>query len=106
MFVCLTFSMTLEEVIAGCEEAWEFFGGGFRVLVPDNMSPVVAKADAVNPRLTREWLEDAQARGFVPHPAPGPPPPGKARGVAGGEIRAGNSLGPGTFLEPAQAPSK
>src|SRR6266852_5298365 len=52
----LTFSMTLEEVIAGCEEAWEFFGGVFRVLVPDNMSPVVAKADAVNPRLTREWL--------------------------------------------------
>jgi hypothetical protein len=29
----------------------------FRVVVPDNMSPVVAKADAVNPRLTREWLE-------------------------------------------------
>ena len=29
------------------------FGGVFRVLVPDNMSPVVAKADAVDPRLTR-----------------------------------------------------
>jgi hypothetical protein len=29
----------------------------FRVVVPNNMSPVVAKADAVNPRLTREWLE-------------------------------------------------
>jgi len=69
MFVYLTFSMTLEEVIAGCEEAWEFFGGVFRVLVPDNMSPVVAKADAVNPRLTREWLEYAQARGFVTDPA-------------------------------------
>ena len=69
MFVYLTFSMTLEEVIAGCEEAWEFFSGVFRVLVPDNMSPVVAKADAVNPRLTREWLEYAQARGFVTDPA-------------------------------------
>jgi hypothetical protein len=27
MFVHLTFSMTLEEVIAGCEEAWQFFSG-------------------------------------------------------------------------------
>ena len=69
MFVYLTFSMTLEEVIAGCEEAWEFFSGVFRVVVPDNMSPVVARADAVNPRLTREWLEYAQARGFVTDPA-------------------------------------
>src|SRR5271166_5285876 len=69
MFVYLTFSMTLEEVIAGCEDAWAFFSGVFRVLVPDNMSPVVADADAVNPRLTREWLEYAQARGFVTDPA-------------------------------------
>jgi len=69
LFVYLTFSMTLEEVIAGCEDASEFFGGVLRVMVPDNMSPVVAKADAVNPRLTREWLEYAQARGFVTDPA-------------------------------------
>jgi transposase len=34
LFVYLTFSMTLEEVIAGCEEAWAFFGGVFRVVVP------------------------------------------------------------------------
>ena len=69
MFVYLTFSMTLEEVIAGCEDAWQFFSGVFRVVVPDNMSPVVAKADAVNPQLTREWVEYAQARGFVTDPA-------------------------------------
>ena len=37
MFVYLTFSMTLEEVIAGCEEAWAFFGGVFRVVVPENV---------------------------------------------------------------------
>src|SRR6266571_579944 len=35
MFVYLTFSMTLEEVIAGCEDAWQFFTGVFRVIVPD-----------------------------------------------------------------------
>ena len=69
MFVYLTFSMTLEEVIAGCEDAWVFFGGVFAVVIPDNMSPVVAKADAVSPRLTREWLEYARARGFVTDPA-------------------------------------
>jgi len=69
MFVHLTFSMTLEEVIAGCEEAWQFFSGVFRVVVPDNMSPVVAKADAVNPQLTRGWLEYSQARGFATDPA-------------------------------------
>jgi hypothetical protein len=69
MFVYLTFSMTLEEVIAGCEDAWQFFSGVFRVVIPDSMSPVVARADAVNPQLTREWLEYAQARGFVTDPA-------------------------------------
>ena len=35
MFVYLTFSMTLEEVIAGCEAAWAFFGGVFAVVVPE-----------------------------------------------------------------------
>ena len=38
MFVYLTFSMTLEEVIAGCEEAWQFFSGVFRVVVPENVA--------------------------------------------------------------------
>jgi hypothetical protein len=39
------------------------------VLVPDNMSAVVAQADSVNPRFTVGWLEYAQARGFVTDPA-------------------------------------
>ncbi len=51
-FVWLTFSQTLKAVIAGCEAAWVFFGGVFKVLVPDNMSAIVADADAVNPRFT------------------------------------------------------
>ena len=33
------------------------------------MSPVVARADAVNPQLTREWVEYSQARGFATDPA-------------------------------------
>ncbi len=69
MFVWLSFSQTLEAVIAGCEAAWEFFGGVFRVLIPDNMSAIVADADAVNPRFTTGWLDYAQHCGFVTDPA-------------------------------------
>ena len=106
MFVYLTFSMTLEEVIAGCEEAWEFFSGVFRVVVPDNMSPVVAKADAVNPRLTREWLEYAQARGFVTDPARVRHPRDKPRVKAGVKFVQGNFFAGETFLDLADARSR
>ena len=106
LFVYLTFSMTLEEVIAGCEDAWEFFSGVFRVVVPDNMSPVVAKADAVNPRLTREWLEYAQARGFVTDPARVRHPRDKPRVEAGVKFVQGNFFAGETFLDLADARSK
>ena len=36
MFVWLSFTQTLAAFIAGCEAAWVFFGGVFKVLVPDN----------------------------------------------------------------------
>ncbi len=103
MFVYLTFSMTLEEVIAGCEDAWGFFSGVFRVVVPDNMSPVVARADAVNPRLTREWLEYAQARGFVTDPARVRHPRDKPRVEAGVKFVQGNFFAGETFLDLADA---
>lgn len=65
MFVWLSFAQTLTAVIAGCEAAWRFFGGVFGVLIPDNMSAIIAAADPVNPRFTVGWLEYQQARGFV-----------------------------------------
>jgi transposase len=65
MFVWVTYSQTLDAVIAGCEAAWVFFGGVFRVLIPDNMSPIVSNADPVNPTFTTGWLDYAQARGFT-----------------------------------------
>jgi transposase len=68
-FVFLTFSQTTAAVIAGCEAAWAFFGGMFTVLVPDNLKPVVDRADRLEPRWNREWLEYAQARGLVVDPA-------------------------------------
>ena len=106
MFVYLTFSMTLEEVIAGCEDAWAFFGGVFAVVVPDNMSPVVAKADAVNPRLTREWQEYAQARGFVTDPARVRHPRDKPRVEAGVKFVQGSFFAGETFLDLADARPK
>jgi transposase len=65
MFVWLSFAQTLQAVIAGCEAAWGFFGGVFKVLIPDNMSAIVADADALNPKLTVGWLDYAQHCGFV-----------------------------------------
>jgi hypothetical protein len=59
VFVWPTVSQTLEAVIGGCQQAWEFFGGVFPVLVPDNMSAVVADADAINPKFTVGWLDYA-----------------------------------------------
>jgi hypothetical protein len=96
MFVWLTFSQTLETIIAGCEEAWSFFGGVFKVLIPDNMTPVVPKADAVNPQFSVGWLEYAQARGFVTDPARVRSPQDKPRPSV--SVSAGVGVGKGLTL--------
>jgi len=68
MFVWLTFSQTLEAIIAGCEAAWRFFDGVFKVLIPDNMTPIVPKADSTDPQFSVGWTEYSQARGFFTDP--------------------------------------
>ena len=68
MFVWLTHRQSLDDVIAGFEAAWEFFGGVFRVIVIDNIKAVVTKADAIAPRLNDAFVEYAQTRGFVIDP--------------------------------------
>ena len=104
MFVWLSHSQTLATVIDGCEAAWAHFGGVFRVLIPDNLSPVIADADPVNPRFTDGWLDYAQARGFQHRPGPGAPAEGQAAGGAGGAVRAGQLLPPARhFLDLADA---
>jgi transposase len=65
MFVWLSLTQTLAAFVAGCEAAWVFFGGVFKVLIPDNASAIVADADAVNPRFTVGWLDYAQHCGFA-----------------------------------------
>ena len=64
-FVWPTFSQKLEDVVAGLEAAWAFFGGVPRYLVVDNCPPAVAAADALNPVFTRGFLEYSQHRGFI-----------------------------------------
>ena len=68
-FVWLSFRQTTEAVIAGFEAAWVFFGGVFRVVIPDNMGTVVNKADPIDPRLNQAFVEYSQARGFLVDPA-------------------------------------
>jgi hypothetical protein len=60
---------TLDEVIAGLESAWAFWGGVPRRLIFDNFPAAVAGADAFNPVFTRGFLEYTQARGFIADPA-------------------------------------
>ena len=68
-FLWPTCSQKLEEVIAGLEAAWAFFGGIPKYLVIDNFPAAVAGADSLHPRLTRGFLEYSQHRGFITDPA-------------------------------------
>jgi transposase len=68
LFVYPTYRQTLNDVIAGFEAAWAFFGGVFAVVIPDNMKAIVDKADATDPKLNDAFREYAQARGFAVDP--------------------------------------
>jgi len=68
-FVWLSFSQDMATVIAGFEACWAFFGGVFKVVIPDNMATVVTRADALEPTLNQAFVEYAQARGFIIDPA-------------------------------------
>jgi len=68
-FVWLTHRQTLDDVLAGFEAAWRFFGGIFATVIPDNMKTIVDGADSLEPRFNQAFVEYAQARGFVIDPA-------------------------------------
>jgi transposase len=78
-FVYPTFEETTARAIEACEAAWAFFGGMFKVLIPDNTSAIITQADPLTPRLTPAFLEYAQARGFHIDPARVRHPRDKAR---------------------------
>ena len=70
---------TTESAITACEEAWEYFGGIFLVLIPDNTKAIVDKADPLGARINHTFLEYAQARGFHIDPARSRRPKDKSR---------------------------
>jgi hypothetical protein len=68
-YVHLSFRQDLPAVIAGCEAAWAFFGGVFKVIIPDNMPAIVDRAHPTEPRISQAFAEYAQDRGFLIDPA-------------------------------------
>ena len=105
MFVWLSFTQTLAALVAGCEAAWVFFGGVFKVLIPDNASAIVADADPVNPRFTAGWLDYAQHCGFATDAARVRSPKDKPRVERAVQYVRGNFFAGEHFtgLSPAQA---
>ena len=105
MFVWLSFTQTLAALVAGCEAAWVFFGGVFKVLIPDNAPAIVADADPVNPRFTAGWLDYAQHCGFATDAARVRSPKDKPRVERAVQYVRGNFFAGEHFtgLSPAQA---
>ena len=64
-YVHVSHSQKLDVVIAGLEDAWEFFGGCPRRVVVDNMKTAVTKADRYDPAFQRTFDQYARYRGFV-----------------------------------------
>jgi len=78
-FVVPCFPETTATAIDACEAAWAFYGGVFKVLIPDNTKAIITTPDPLQPRVALAFLEYAQARGFVVDPARVRRPTDKAR---------------------------
>jgi transposase len=63
-FVWPTFRQTTDEVIRGFEAAWNYFGGVFPVVIPDNMKSIVIQAENTAPRFNDVFIEYAGFRDF------------------------------------------
>ena len=78
-FVWPCLQETTASAIEACEAAWAFYGGIFRVVIPDNTKSIVLAADPLGARLVDGFLEYAQARGFFVDPTRVRRPTDKAR---------------------------
>ncbi len=65
MFVWVTFTQSLADVIEGFEAAWQFFGAVFPIVIPDNMRSIVTAAENTAPRLNDTFMEYSESRGFL-----------------------------------------
>lgn len=77
MYVYITFSQNIREIIAGFEETWAYFGGITAIVIIDNLKPAIKKADRYSLHINRQFLEYAQARGFIVDPTNTSHPRGK-----------------------------
>jgi transposase len=78
-FVWPCFTQTVDDVCAGLDAAWVFFGGIVRRLVLDNATSMVVRADAQSPVLQRAFGEYVQLRNIYADPARVRHPRDKAR---------------------------
>ncbi len=78
-FVWPCFEETTRTAIEACEAAWQFYGGIFGVLIPDNTKVIVTHPDPYEPLFARAFLEYSQARDFTIDPARPGRPRDKAR---------------------------
>jgi len=102
-FVWLTHRQTIDDVIAGFEAAWAFYGGVYATVIPDNMKTIVVRADALEPRLNQAFVEYAQARGFVIDPARVRSPQDKPRVERTVPFVRGSFFAGETFIDLADA---
>lgn len=65
LYVHITSSQKLSDLIDGIENAWEFFGGVSARVVIDNLKAAITKADRYDPIFQRVFEEYARHRGFV-----------------------------------------
>jgi transposase len=78
-FVHPCLAETTVTAIEACEAAWSFYGGVFRVLIPDGTKSIIEASDPLQPRIVTTFLEYSQTRGFVIDPARVRKPQDKAR---------------------------
>jgi transposase len=69
MFVWPTFTQTVEDVCAGLDAAWRFFGGVPRHAILDNASSMVVRASKTDPTLNAAFADYVTARGLFADPA-------------------------------------
>ena len=105
MFVWLTYSQTLAAVIAGCEAAWTFYGGGLqgpRAGQPQGRRGGRGRGE---PAAEHGLVGLRPARRVRHRPGPGAPASGQAAGGAGGAVRARELLGRGDLHRPGRRPT-
>jgi transposase len=79
MFIWPVFTQTVEDVCAGLDAAWRFFGGVPKHVILDNASSMVVRASKTDPTLNPAFSDYATARGLFADAARVQHPKDKAR---------------------------